>query len=142
MIKYKSPFKEVQKNISENEIALIVINCAIIVHRELGPGLLETIYERCLIYELEKEGLFIEHQKKIPVNYKGINFELGFRSDLIINKKVIIELKTVETLNSIHLAQILSYLKLTQLKLGIILNFNTNLMKYGIKRVVNELNEN
>ncbi|MFN6085516.1 MAG: GxxExxY protein [Fluviicola sp.] len=142
MIKYKSPFKEVQKNISENEIASIVINCAIIVHRELGPGLLETIYERCLIYELEKEGLFIEHQKKIPVNYKGINFELGFRSDLIINKKVIIELKTVETLNSIHLAQILSYLKLTQLKLGIILNFNTNLMKYGIKRVVNELNEN
>jgi GxxExxY protein len=123
MIKYKSPFKEVQKNISENEIASIVINCAIIVHRELGPGLLETIYERCLIYELEKEGLFIEHQKKIPVNYKGINFELGFRSDLIINKKVIIELKTVETLNSIHLAQILSYLKLTQLKLGIILNF-------------------
>lgn len=142
MIKYKSPFKEIQKNISENEIASIVINCAIIVHKELGPGLLETIYERCLIYELEKEGLFIEHQKKIPVNYKGINFELGFRSDLIINKKVIFELKTVETLNSIHLAQILSYLKLTQLKLGIILNFNTNLMKYGIKRVVNELNEN
>ena len=142
MIKYKSPFKEVQKNISENEIASIVINCAIIVHKELGPGLLETIYERCLIYELEKEGLYIEHQKRIPVNYKGINFELGFRSDLIINKKVIIELKTVETLNSIHLAQILSYLKLTQLKLGIILNFNTNLMKYGIKRVVNELNDN
>ncbi len=141
MINYKSPFKEVQKDRTENEIATIAINCGFNVHKELGPGLLESVYERCLIYELEKEGIFIEHQKIVPVNYKGIVMEMGFRTDLILDKKVIIELKTVEAINDLHYAQILSYLKLTNSKLGIILNFNVALFKFGIKRVANNLPE-
>jgi len=124
---------------TENQIGSIVIDCAIKVHKELGPGLLESTYQACLAYELKKKGLFVEEQKALPVIYDEIKLEVGYRIDILVENKIILELKSVEALNDIHLAQILTYLKLSDRKLGYLINFNVKLLKQGIKRVVNNL---
>lgn len=106
------------------------------VHSELGPGLLESTYEACLAYELMQNGLKVEVQKSLPVVYKGVKLDCGYRMDLLIENQVIVELKTVECFNNIHLAQVLTYMKLADKKLGLLLNFNVAGLKDGIKRVV------
>lgn len=126
-------------NLSENQISKIIVDRSLKVHRNLGPGLLETSYEKCLYYELAKAGLSIERQKGMPLMYDQIKIDVGYRVDLLINKKVIVEIKAVESLTNIHMAQILTYLKLSGCKLGLLINFNTDLIKKGIKRVVNKL---
>ncbi|MCF8423242.1 MAG: GxxExxY protein [Bacteroidia bacterium] len=123
----------------ENEISQLIIGCAIKVHTALGPGLLESAYEECLYYELVKEGLKVEKQKALPLIYEEIKLEVGYRLDLIVEDKVIIEIKACEGLNDIHLAQVLTYLKLSNVKLGLLINFNVTRVKDGIKRVVNNL---
>jgi GxxExxY protein len=123
----------------ENDISEKIIGCAIQVHRELGPGLLESSYEECLYYELVQSGLLVEKQKPLPLVYKEVKLECGYRIDLIVEGKVIVEVKAVEALNDIHLAQVLTYLKLSKVKLGLLMNFNVTLLKSGIKRVVNNL---
>lgn len=126
-------------NLTENEISKIVVNAALKVHRNLGPGLLESSYEECLFYELKKEGLVVEKQKPLPLIYEEVKLEIGYRLDLLVENKLIIEIKAVEALNDVHLAQILTYLKLSECKLGLLINFNVALIKNGIKRVVNRL---
>ncbi|MCW3085776.1 MAG: GxxExxY protein [Bacteroidetes bacterium] len=123
----------------ENEIAKKVIGCAINVHKTLGPGLLESSYEECLVYEIKKAGMQVERQKPLPLIYQEIKMEIGYRIDLLVENKVIIEIKAVEGLNDIHLAQILTYLKLSDCKLGLLMNFNVTKVVDGIKRVVNNL---
>ena len=124
---------------NENELSHIVFNGALKVHRNLGPGLLESSYEECLFYELNKSGLFIERQKSLPIIYENIKLDIGYRVDLLIEKKLIIELKSVDALNDIHFAQLLTYLKLSNCKLGLLINFNVTLIKNGIKRIANNL---
>jgi len=124
---------------TENQISEIIIGCAIEVHKILGPGLLESAYEECLYFEIGTKGLWIEKQKPLPLVYKNIRMEIGYRLDLIVENKVIVEVKSVETLNDIHMAQVLTYLKITDCKLGLLLNFNAIRMKEGIKRIVNNL---
>ena len=124
---------------TENEIAKVIVNCAYRVHTALGPGLLESSYEECLFYELQKEGLDVEKQKPLPLVYEQVKLDIGYRVDLIVNNKVIIEVKSVEALNDVHLAQILTYLRLSGCKLGLLINFNVTLIKNGIRRVVNNL---
>ena len=123
----------------ENDLSQIIIGCAIKVHTVLGPGLLESAYEECLYYELVKEGLKVEKQKALPLIYEEIRLEVGYRLDLIVEDKVIIEIKACEGLNDVHLAQVLTYLKLSDVKLGLLINFNVTRVKDGIKRVVNNL---
>lgn len=118
------------------DLTKIIIGCAIDVHKELGPGLLESAYEECLYYELIKSGLKIERQKAIPIIYKDIKLDCGYRADLIVDEKVLIELKTVETFNPVHEAQILTYLKFAEKKLGLLMNFNVLRLKDGIKRYI------
>lgn len=124
---------------TENEISKIIFDCALKIHKALGPGLLESAYEECLFYELGKTGLKIEKQKPLPLIYEEVKLEVGYRVDIIVENKVIIEIKSVEALNDVHLAQILTYLKLSDCKLGMLINFNVTLIKNGIKRVVNNL---
>ena len=124
---------------TENEISKIVFDCALKVHKSLGPGLLESAYEECLYYELKKFGIIVQKQKPLPLIYEDVKLEIGYRVDLIIENKVILEIKSVDALNDIHLAQILTYLKLSDCKLGMLINFNVVLIKNGIKRVVNNL---
>ncbi|MCX8490661.1 MAG: GxxExxY protein [Cyclobacteriaceae bacterium] len=124
---------------TENEISEKIIGCAIQVHRELGPGLLESSYEECLYFELVQSGLLVEKQKPLPLVYKEVKLECGYRLDLLVEKKVVVEIKAVEALNDIHMAQILTYLKLSKCKLGLLMNFNVALMKAGIRRVANKL---
>ncbi|MFZ1809444.1 MAG: GxxExxY protein [Cyclobacteriaceae bacterium] len=124
---------------TENEISEKVIGCAIRVHRELGPGLLESSYEECLYYEMIQSGLMVEKQRALPLVYKNVKLDCGYRIDLLVEKKVIVEIKSVESLNDIHLAQVLTYLKLSKCKLGLLMNFNVVLLKDGIKRLVNKL---
>jgi GxxExxY protein len=124
---------------TENEISKILVDCAFKIHKELGPGLLESAYEECLYYELQQNGLSVEKQKQLPLVYKEVKLEIGYRIDLLVENKVIIEIKSVEALNDVHLAQILTYLKLSDCKLGLLINFNVALIKNGIKRVVNNL---
>jgi GxxExxY protein len=121
---------------SENELATIIIGCAIEVHRNLGPGLLEKTYRECLAYELQKSGLSVEKEKTLPLIYKDVHLEQGFRMDIVVEKKVVIEIKTVETFNDVHLAQLLTYLKFGEYRLGLLLNFYVNVMKTGIKRAI------
>jgi len=123
----------------ENDLSQIIIGCAIKVHTALGPGLLESAYEECLYYELVKEGLKVEKQKALPLIYEEIKLEIGYRLDLIVEDKVIVEIKACEGLNDVHLAQLLTYLKLSNVKLGLLINFNVTRVKDGIKRVVNNL---
>jgi GxxExxY protein len=117
-----------------NEITKIIIGCAIEVHKALGPGLLESAYEECLFFELQKTGLFIERQVPVPVVYKEIKLECGYRIDLLVEKTVVIELKTVEIFNPVHEAQILTYMKFSNKQVGLLINFNVVLLKDGIKR--------
>ena len=124
---------------NENQISQQIIDASIKVHKKLGPGLLESSYEECLAYELRKRNLFVEKQKALPLVYDEIKMDIGYRIDIIVEKKVIIELKSVEFLNDVHLAQILTYLRLSDCKLGLLINFNVKLLKNGIKRVVNNL---
>ena len=126
---------------TENEIGKIVVNTAVQIHRELGPGLLETVYETVLTYELEKQGLHVERQVPVAIEYRGIKFDEAFRADIIVEKKVILELKSVEAVNNAHKKQLLTYLRLTDMKLGFLLNFGEGLMKNGIIRTVNRLEE-
>jgi len=123
--------------LTENEIARMVFNAGLKVHRTLGPGLLESAYEECLSFELINQGLNIERQKALPLIYENIKMEVGYRPDIVVENKFIIEVKAVEALNDVHLAQILTYLKLSGCKLGMLINFNVLLFKDGVKRVVN-----
>ena len=123
--------------LTENEIARMVFNAGLKVHRTLGPGLLESAYEECLSFELINQGLNIERQKALPLIYENIKMEVGYRPDIVVENKFIIEIKAVEALNDVHLAQILTYLKLSGCKLGMLINFNVLLFKDGVKRVVN-----
>ena len=124
---------------TENEISREIVDAALKVHKQLGPGLLESAYEECLYYELIKRELLVEKQKTLPLVYEEVKLDAGYRIDLLIEKKVIVEIKSVEALNDFHLAQILTYLKLSGCKLGLLINFNVALIKQGIKRVVNKL---
>ena len=126
---------------TENEIAKIVVDTAISVHRALGPGLLESVYEIVLAHALREHGLIAERQVPVPIEYAGLKFDEGFRADIIIEGKVILELKSVEKLQKIHKKQLLTYLSLSGLRLGLLLNFGEKLMKDGIVRVVNGLTE-
>ena len=124
---------------SENEIAKIIVNQCFWIHKKLGPGLLESVYEAILSYELEKAGLSIKRQQGIPVTYDNLKLDLGFRADIVVENKVIIELKSVEAIAPVHQKQLLTYLKITGLKLGLLVNFNSALIKDGIQRIVNNL---
>ena len=126
---------------TENELGTIIVDAAIAVHRELGPGLLETVYEVALAYELQQRGLMVERQVPIPIKFKGINFNEAFRADLFVENKVIVELKSVEKVTAAHKKQIQTYLRLAERKLGYLLNFGEALMKDGITRAVNGLEE-
>lgn len=123
----------------ENDITKLIIGASIEVHKELGPGLLESVYEHCLVHELLKLGLDVQRQFPLPVVYKGERLDVGFRIDLWVNEMVIVEVKTVEKLTDVHLAQILTYLKLSKCKLGLLINFNELKLTNGIRRVANQL---
>ena len=123
--------------IIEEEISKIVFEAALKVHKVLGPGLLESAYEECLYYELKKSNLKIEKQKALPLIYEEVKMDVGYRIDVLIEDKFIVEIKSVEALNDIHLAQLLTYLKLANCKLGLLVNFNVKLLKNGVRRVIN-----
>lgn len=123
----------------ENKIATIILDQAFKIHKELGPGLLESVYEKCLQYELREAGLIAETQVPVPMNYKTIYFDAGFRIDILVENKVLVEVKSTENLAPVHYAQTLTYLKMKDLKLGLLINFNTKLLKDGIHRIVNNL---
>jgi GxxExxY protein len=125
----------------ENEAAKKIVDAAYQVHRKLGPGLLESVYETVLAFELEKRGLKVERQVRVPVVYEGISFNEGFRADLIVENKVIVELKSVEAVAPVHKKQLLTYLRLADKRLGLLINFGAELIRDGISRVVNRLNE-
>jgi GxxExxY protein len=122
---------------TENELSKIVFDCGLKVHRALGPGLLESAYAECLFYEVSKQGVFVEKQKGLPLIYNEVKLDIGYRIDLILENKLIIEVKAVEAFADIHMAQILTYLKLSNCKLGLLINFNSVLFKDGVKRVIN-----
>lgn len=122
---------------NENEISKIVFESALEVHRILYPGLLESAYEECLFYELKKTNLKVEKQKALPLFYEEVRLDMGYRIDIIVEDKFIVEVKSVETLNDVHLAQLLTYLRLSDCKLGLLINFNVKLLKEGVRRVVN-----
>lgn len=124
---------------NENSLSHLTINRALKIHSSLGPGLLESAYQECLFYELLKAGLKVEKERSLPLVYKTVKLECGYRVDLFVENKMIIEVKSVEAVNDVHLAQVLTYLKLSGCKLGLLLNFNVALMKEGIRRVVNNL---
>ena len=123
----------------ENDISGKIIGCAIKVHNFLGPGLLESAYLECLYYELIKAGLRTEKQKALPLVYEEVKLDVGYRIDLLVEGKVIVEAKAVEALNDVHLAQVLTYLRLTETKLGLLINFNVSKIKNGLRRVANNI---
>ncbi len=120
----------------ENEITGKIIGAAIEVHRHLGPGLMESVYEECLSQELKLNGLSFERQKVLPVEYKGAKLDCGYRLDLVVEQKVVVEIKAVEKLMPVYTAQVLTYLKLSGLKLGLLINFNVPVIRDGIKRLI------
>ena len=124
---------------TENQLSEKIIGCAIQVHKSLGPGLLESAYQECLFYELKQLGLFVEKQKPLPLIYKDVKLDIGYRLDLLVEKKVIVELKSVEALNDVHIAQMITYLKLSGCKLGLLINFNVLRLVDGLKRIANNL---
>jgi GxxExxY protein len=124
-----------------NKLSSRIIGAAIEVHKTLGPGLLESAYEECLCHDLSLGGFSLERQKPLAVQYKGINMDCGYRLDVVVENAIIFELKSCENIEPIHKAQLLTYLKLSGLKLGLLLNFNVALMREGIVRIVNELEE-
>ena len=125
----------------ENEISRVVVDAAMKLHKEMGPGLLDTVYEVILCDELSNRGLKVERQVGVPIRYNNREFEAGFRADVLVEGKVILELKSVDKLNVVHKKQLLTYLRLSGLKLGILLNFGEVLMRRGINRIVNNLEE-
>src|SRR6185437_7314168 len=125
-----------ENEFKHQDLTRTIIGCAIEVHKFLGPGLLESAYEECLTYELIRAGLNIERQKTVPVIYKEIKLECGYRMDILIENTVVVELKTVESLNDVHEAQILTYMKFSQKQVGLLINFNVTLLKNGLKRYV------
>jgi GxxExxY protein len=127
--------------ININNLSSRIIGAAIEVHKALGPGLLESTYEECISHELSIGGLSLERQKPLPVQYKGINLDCSYRLDVVVENAIILELKSCEKIEPIHKAQLLTYLKLSGFKLGLLLNFNVILMREGIVRIVNELEE-
>jgi len=124
---------------TENETAAVIVDASYKVHKTLGPGLLESVYESVLAYELQRRGVKVSRQQALPVIYESVRLEEGYRADLVVNDKVIVELKSVETIVPVHKKQLLTYLKISQLKLGLLINFGSNLIKDGITRVVNGL---
>jgi GxxExxY protein len=122
---------------NENELSKIIIGCAIEVHKQLGPGLLESAYQECMYYELRQIGLEVQKEKPMPIVYKEVKLDHGYRIDLLVEGKVVIEIKTVDTFNEVHIAQVLTYLKLGNYKLGLLLNFQTTMLRNGIKRIIN-----
>lgn len=125
----------------ENEISKIIVDAAFKVHKQYGPGLLESMYEAILASELQSRGLYVIQQQPIPVIHNNLRLEIGFRTDLIVENKVIIEIKSIEEIAPVHIKQLLTYLRLADLKLGLLINFNVVLIKQGIRRVVNNLIE-
>ena len=134
---YAGQAESAEVSIEINDITERVIAAAIAVHRELGPGLLESAYETCLSYELAERGLKIERQKGLPVHYRGERLDCGYRSDLLVEDRVVVEVKAVEKVEWIHHAQLLSYLKLSKCQVGLLINFNVRILKSGIRRLVN-----
>lgn len=126
---------------NENQIAKEVVDAAVKIHTKLGPGLLESVYEAVLARELERRGLRVERQVPIPIEYEGLKFDEGFRADIILEGKVILELKSVEQLAKVHYKQLSTYLKLADKRLGLLLNFGADLMKEGIKRIANGMED-
>lgn len=126
---------------NENEIAQQIVDAAYQIHSKLGPGLLESAYQAILVYELEKRGLKVEAEKQVPLVYESIKIDLGFRADLIVENKVIVELKSLEKISPVHYKQLLTYLRLADLHLGLLVNFGAPLIKDGIFRVANNLDE-
>ncbi len=122
---------------TENQLTGQIVTTAITIHKNLGPGLLESAYKECLYYELTKQGLITEKEKPLPLVYNSVHLDVGYRVDLMVESKIILEIKSVDALNEVHLAQVLTYLKLSNLHLGLLINFNVTLLKKGIKRVVN-----
>lgn len=124
---------------NENELSSKIIGIAIEVHQSLGPGLLESAYKECLFYRLQKEGIFVEKEKPMPLVYEAVKLECGYRIDLLVERKVVIEVKSVEALNDVHFAQTLTYMKLGGYKLGLLINFNVSLLKEGVRRIANKI---
>lgn len=124
---------------NENEISNVILGVAIELHKSLGPGLLESAYENALVYDLMKKGLDVKQQVAMPFIYKEVKLDVGYRIDLIVENKVLIEVKSIEDLAPVHYSQVLTYLRLSKLKLGLLINFNTKLLKDGIHRIVNNL---
>lgn len=122
-----------------NDISGQIVDAAVQIHMKLGPGLLESVYEQILAYELEKRGLTVQGQVPVPISYENMRFEEGFRADLIVEKSMVEELKSVETMAPVHSKQLLTYLKLLDFRLGLLINFGAPLLKDGIKRIVNKL---
>lgn len=122
-----------------NELSNVIIGMAINVHSALGPGLLESAYKECLFYKIQKEGFYAEKEKAMPLEFEGIKLDCGYRMDILVENKLVLELKSVEKLTDLHLAQTLTYLKLGNFKLGLLMNFNSFLLKDGLRRVVNKL---
>ena len=121
----------------ENVITERILNCAFKIHTALGPGLLESSYKECLYYELKKNGLMVEKEKSLPLIYEEVTLECGYRVDLLVESKVVVELKSVDQLNDVHTAQVLTYLKLTNCRIGLLINFNVSKLTNGIKRLIN-----
>jgi GxxExxY protein len=127
-----------RRNMEDNRLTEQIIGCAIKVHRSLGPGLLESAYQECLLFELKKAGLFVEKEKPLPLVYEEVKLDCGYRIDLLVEKQVVIEIKSVEALNDVHTAQVLTYLKLSNCKIGLLMNFNVTQLTNGIKRLYNK----
>lgn len=123
---------------SENLITEKIIGAAIAVHKELGPGLLESAYQECLFYELLQQDVLVEKEKPLPLVYKDVKLDCGYRIDLLVEKRIVVEIKSVDTLNDIHMAQVLTYLKLNNNRIGLLINFNVTQLTNGLKRIINK----
>jgi GxxExxY protein len=121
----------------ENELSQQIIGHAIAIHKTLGPGLLESAYQECLYFDLLKSGLIVEKQKPMPIVYKDVVLEHGYRIDLLVENKIVVEIKAVEAFTDVHMAQVLTYLRLGNFKLGLLINFHVSLLKNGLKRIIN-----
>ena len=124
---------------SENELSFAIIGIALELHKNVGPGLLESTYENALAYDLREAGFKVRQQVAMPFHYKEVRLDVGYRLDLIVENKIVLEIKSIETLAPVHYSQLLTYLKLSELKLGLLINFNTKLLKEGIHRIANNL---
>ncbi len=120
-----------------NNLTYLILKCAYKVHSALGPGLLESAYEECLFYELNLQGVKVEKQKALPLVYQEVKLDVGYRLDLLVDNRVVVEIKSVESFNEVHMAQVLTYLKLSKCKIGLLINFNVKSLQQGIKRLIN-----